>query len=74
MKEREVDQKVRDVPDPVRDRGRADADTRPPRQTESTTRHIFLMEEGEYRCSLCGAPMNDRTLDKNCPAAHEADG
>ena len=69
MKEREVDQRVDDLPEPGRDRDRVDPDARPPRQTESTTRHIFLMRDGNYRCSRCGADMNDRTLDEDCPAA-----
>jgi rubrerythrin len=69
MKEREVDQRVDDVPEPGRDRDRIDPDTRPPSETESTTRHIFLMRDGVYRCSRCGSEMNDRTLDEDCPAA-----
>ena len=69
MKEREVDQRVDDLPDPGRDRDPVDADARPPRQTESTTRHIFLMRDGTYRCSRCGAEMSDRTLDEDCPSA-----
>ena len=69
MKEREVDQRVEDVPQPKRDRAPVDADTRPPVETESTTRHIFLMREGTFRCSRCGAEMNDRTLDAECPSA-----
>jgi len=47
----------------------SDQDARPPSETESPTRHIFLMQDGEYRCSRCGAPMNDRALDEECPAA-----
>ncbi|MEO8189685.1 MAG: hypothetical protein ABI682_05035 [Acidobacteriota bacterium] len=43
-------------------------DSRPPEQLESTTRHIFLMKDGEYRCSRCGATMNDRSLDEECRA------
>ena len=69
MKEREIDQEVQDVPDPSRDAVRVDPDARPPGQTESTTSHIFLMADGQYRCSRCGARMNDRTLDEECPAA-----
>jgi len=45
------------------------ADSRPPEQTGSSTGHVFLMKEGEYRCSRCGAPSNDRTSNEECPAA-----
>ena len=69
MKEREIDQQIADIPDPARDREEVDVDARPPGETESTTRHIFLMRDGTYRCSRCGAVMNDRTLDQKCPAA-----
>ncbi len=69
MKEREIDQAPGDVANPSRDRAPVDADARPPAETESTTHHIFLMREGGYRCSRCGAEMNDRTLDEACPAA-----
>ncbi|HEV8117840.1 MAG TPA: hypothetical protein VGQ32_04905 [Thermoanaerobaculia bacterium] len=71
MKEREIDQRVQDVPKSSGggDAGKIDVDARPPGATESTTRHIFLMREGAYRCSRCGAPMNDRTLDEECPVA-----
>lgn len=44
-------------------------DSRPSEQTESGTRHIFLVQDGEYRCSRCGAPQNDRTLTEECPGA-----
>jgi hypothetical protein len=44
-------------------------DSRPPEQTESTTRHIFAVEKGEYRCARCGSPMNDRTVNEDCPSA-----
>jgi hypothetical protein len=69
VKEREIDQEIRDIPDPSRDRDPVDPDARPPGETESTTRHIFLMHGGAFRCSRCGAEMNDRSLDEECPAA-----
>ncbi|HEY6065599.1 MAG TPA: hypothetical protein VIY96_05555 [Thermoanaerobaculia bacterium] len=69
MKRREIDQDIEDVPNPARDRVSVDADSRPPGETESTTHHIFLMREKGFRCSRCGAEMNDRTLDEACPAA-----
>lgn len=44
-----------------------EADSRPPEQTESTTHHIFVMRDSQYRCSRCGTEMNDRSLDEPCP-------
>ncbi|MCA1582105.1 MAG: hypothetical protein LC796_12100 [Acidobacteria bacterium] len=63
MKQKEVEQRQPDTssPPPVA------PDSRPPEQLESTTRHIFLVKDGEYRCTRCGAEMNDRALDEDCP-------
>jgi hypothetical protein len=71
MKSREVEERERVLPpgDPEDSRAPMPPDGRPPEQTESTTKHIFVVTGGEYRCSRCGAEMNDRTLDETCPKA-----
>jgi rubrerythrin len=66
VKEKEIDERIDDVPDP--DRFPVETDSRPPEQTESTSKHIFVMRGNRYRCARCGADMNDRTLDEMCPA------
>jgi hypothetical protein len=67
VKEREIDERIDDVP--RQDRPVVETDSRPPEQTESTSKHIFVMRGDRYRCSRCGADMNDRTLDEECPEA-----
>ncbi|MEO8431857.1 MAG: hypothetical protein ABI592_10145 [Acidobacteriota bacterium] len=57
------------TPPPGDSRAPVAQDSRPPEQTESSTRHIFAVTEGEYRCSRCGSPMNDRTVNEVCPSA-----
>ncbi|MDQ2870339.1 MAG: hypothetical protein M3S32_06330 [Acidobacteriota bacterium] len=64
MKRKEVEQREPDTSNPLP----VAQDSRPPEQVESTTRHIFVMKDSYYRCTRCGAEMNDRSLDEVCPA------
>ncbi len=63
MKRKEVEQRQADTSNPPS----VAQDSRPPEQLESTTRHIFLVKDGHYRCTRCGAAMSDRSLDEECP-------
>ncbi len=62
MKQNEIEQRSSETGEPLP----VAQDSRPPEQVESTTRHIFLMQDGEYQCSRCGASMNDRSVNEEC--------